>query len=259
MFLVDEGQSVRPIDIPSQVLGALRARAVETKRHYPLSSQMRVLAEGDYLGYVRDVLSDEPPSDARTFATYDLRFFESASAMRDEIVRRDEEHGLSRLVAGYAWEWRTRKDHSPGAYDIELDGMRLCWNRSDIDWINSAGSLDEVGSIHTVQGYDLNYVGVIIGPELYYDATTRSVAIDRAHYFDRRGKSNLTMRGITVTDDDVLAMVRNVYAVLMSRGMRGTYVYVCDPALREHLRPYFTARSRVPARRQIGGNEHEHG
>jgi len=70
-------------------------------------------------------------------------------------------------VAGFAWPWASKND--PDAHDIEIDGLQLTWNRTATDWINSETSRDEVGSIHTVQGYDLNYAGVIIGSDLGYD------------------------------------------------------------------------------------------
>ena len=145
--------------------------------------------------------------------------------------------GLARVVAGYAWPWRSKRDKS--AYDIELDGLRLRWNQVAVDWVNSPGSLDEVGSIHTIQGYDLNYAGVVIGKDLRYDPARGALYFDRANYHDSRGMQNNRIRGITYTDDDVLSMVRNIYAVLLTRGIRGTFVYICDSALREHLRPYF--------------------
>ena len=200
---------------------------------------MRVKAGADYVEFVRALLRGESPgADASAFTGYDLRFFENVGRMRDEILARDEEDGLARLVAGYAWEWKSKKDKA--AYDIELDGVGLRWNSTDTDWINSPNSLQEVGSIHTVQGYDLNYAGVIIGPELRYDVASGRLFVDREAYRDGKGKENNPKLGIEFDDDDLLVFIRNIYGVLLTRGMRGTYVYVCDPALREHLRPYFT-------------------
>ncbi len=109
----------------------------------------------------------------------------------------------------------------------------------DVDWVNTANSVNEVGSIHTIQGYDLNYAGVIIGKDLRYDVATGRVVFDRRNYHDPRGTTNNRLLGITYTDDDILQFVRNIYAVLLTRGVLGTYVYVCDAALREHLRRFF--------------------
>ena len=104
--------------------------------------------------------------------------------------------------------------------------------------MNTATSVNEVGSIHTIQGYDLNYAGVIIGRDLRHDDAAGRVVFDRANYFDPRGTTNNRLLGITYTDDDILQFVKNIYAVLLTRGVLGTYVYVCDPSLREYLRRF---------------------
>lgn len=101
-----------------------------------------------------------------------------------------------------------------------------------MDWIASKTSLEEVGSIHTVQGYDLNYAGVIIGGDLRIDPETGLLVADRKNYFDTKGKANNRTRGQTTTDDDLLRYITNAYRVLLTRGMRGTYLYVMDPLLR---------------------------
>jgi DUF2075 family protein len=92
-----------------------------------------------------------------------------------------------------------------------------------------------------VQGYDLNYAGVIIGRDLYFDAKAGEIRFDRTHYRDKKGIENNRKRGIVYTDADIGRYVKNVYAVLLSRGIRGTYVYVCDEALREHFRAFIPA------------------
>ncbi|UYN84442.1 MAG: DUF2075 domain-containing protein [Microcella sp.] len=239
IVMVDPEQSVRPADLPPELLRDLVDEAKGDGRHYPLVSQMRVKAGDDYIGWVRSILRPGPPDpDAptlahRTFEGYDLRFFDDLGEMHDAIRERDAEHGLARLVAGYAWEWKSRSD--PTAYDIELDGRQLRWNTTATDWIASRNSIDEVGSIHTVQGYDLNYAGVIIGNDLQWDEDAQRLVIDRDSYFDKKGKENNPTLGKTYSDEDLLRYVCNVYAVLLTRGIRGTYVYVCDPTFRWRL------------------------
>lgn len=236
IFLLDSAQSVRPHDVSEQSLKALISRVDDQHRRYRLATQMRVQAGSDYVGYVRGVLSADPPQ-PETFDGYDLRMFDDVAEMYRAIRSRDSQHGLARLVAGYAWPWKSRKD--PTAHDIVLDGVELRWNKTDVDWINSPGSINEVGSIHTMQGYDLNYAGVIIGRDLRFDPTTQQIVFDRDNYFDAKGKENNRARGITYDDHDILRFVRNIYSVLLTRGMLGTYLYVCDEPLRRHLRQYF--------------------
>ena len=232
IYLIDSAQSVKPADVPKKVLDELSAVAREEASFFHLASQMRINGGNDYVDYVAKLLSGEEVQQ-KNFGTYDFRFFTSAHEMREEILKRNSEHGLSRLLAGYAWPWNSKKD--PEAHDIELEGMKLFWNRTATDWINSDTSPEEVGSIHTVQGYDLNYAGVIIGTDLGYDPRRGKMVFHRENYFDKKGKENNPRLGITYTDDDLLDYVVNIYRVLMTRGIRGTYLYVCDGELRNHL------------------------
>lgn len=236
LFLLDLDQTVRPADIPAEVMRALTDEASLSRRRYPLHAQHRVRAGSDYVGYIGDVLAGAPTR-PRDFDLYDLRFFDDFSQMRRAIVARDTEVGLARLVAGYAWKWASSKDRS--AYDIVLDGERMKWNTRAVDWVNSKTSLQEMGSIHTIQGYDLNYTGVVIGPDIRYDLNSRQIRFDRASYFDTNGKANNHQLGVTYSDAQLLKYVQNIYKVLLTRGILGTYVYVCDAALREHFRPFF--------------------
>jgi DUF2075 family protein len=186
------------------------------------------------------------------FGDYEFRAFDSVADMRDEIFRRDVEVGLSRMVAGYAWEWRSKRDRT--AFDIEIiettghqnqnqnqnqtTTTRLRWNSTATDWISSPNALEEVGSIHTVQGYDLNYCGVIIGPDLRFSLEKNRLVVDRDSYFDKKGKENNPVLGKRYSDDELLKFVTQIYAVLMTRGIRGTYVYACDPALRAYIKAF---------------------
>ncbi|MAM53253.1 MAG: AAA family ATPase [Microbacterium sp.] len=234
IYLLDAEQTVRPADLPRETLRGLVEQARSAHRQYPLATQMRVRAGADYVEFVRAMLRGEAGTSGRPdLGEYDLQFFHDLAEMRKEILDRNTEHGLARLVAGYAWDWKSRRD--PSAFDIEIDGLQLRWNSQAKDWINSARSIDEVGSINTVQGYDLNYAGVIIGNDLRYDPDARRLFIDRDSYRDAKGKENNKQRALTYSDDDLLEFIRNIYGVLLTRGIRGTYVYVCDPNLRAYL------------------------
>lgn len=233
VFLLDAEQSIRPgSDLPVPVVRELEQEAAAAGRSYALKSQMRVKAGEDYIGYVRGVLSSDPPPRA-DFGEYDFKLFDDFAEMRRAVIARNGETGLARLLAGYAWEWVSKND--PSRHDIDIDGVKLQWNQTDKDWVSSPTSIDEVGSIHTIQGYDLNYAGVIIGPDLRYDSKRGQLYFARDSYFDKKGKQNNKMLGVTYTDDDLLTYVTNIYRVLLTRGIRGTYVYVCNPELHEYL------------------------
>jgi DUF2075 family protein len=236
LLLLDTAQSIRPGDLPLETTNAVVDKAKESDSWFRLASQMRVLGGNDYLAFVKDIFSPEL-SEANEFPGYDLRFFESFTDMRSEILRLDAEHGLSRLLAGFAWEYKTKTQ--PELFDIEIEGIKLRWNQTVTDWVSSSTSPQEVGGIHTIQGYDLNYAGVIIGNDIGYDPVQKKIYLRRDNYFDKKGKENNPVLGIEYSDDDVLHFVVNIYKVLLTRGIKGTFVYVCDPGLREFLRVKF--------------------
>jgi DUF2075 family protein len=232
LLLLDTAQAVRPADLPLATTEQLISKASKNKSLFRLTSQMRVTGGEDYLEFVRALFSNSPLP-RRDFNDYDLRFYDDAADMRRDILKLDEEHGLSRLLAGFAWPWASK--NNPAASDIKLDGLELQWNRTAVDWVNSLTSAQEVGSIHTIQGYDLNYAGVIIGNDLGYDPVTQSLVFNRENYHDVKGRENNAARGIVYTDDDILQWVLNIYRVLLTRGIKGTFIYVCDPHLRQLL------------------------
>lgn len=249
MLLLDPAQAVMPADLPADRIEALVAEARSTKRYVQLHSQMRVAGGHDYVEYVRSIFSTRPPEFHR-FGEYDFQLFTSFTEMANQLDRREDEYNLARLVAGYAWEWKTKgvsARKEPGAHDFRLEGLPIRWNSTEKDWVNSTGWMAhadsaleqvfvrEVGSIHTVQGYDLNYTGVIIGPDLRFDPTSEKLYVSRRNYFDRKGKQNNAMLGITYSDDDLREFIINIYSVLMTRGIRGTYVYAFDEPLRDYL------------------------
>ena len=235
VFLFDGEQTVRPADVPIEATQKLVSTAKDSHRLYSLESQMRVTAGEAYLEFAQRLLSDHP-TNASLSNSYDLRFFDNLSEMKDAITEKEAEHGLSRLVAGYAWKWASSGDLTNEApYDIKIDGINLRWNRTATDWISSPTSHVEVGSVHTVQGYDLNYAGVIIGPDIVWDAEQRRIRAVGSSHFDSEVRA--------VRDEAaLLGYISNAYYVLMTRGMRGTFVYVCDAPLRERLRDYFETR-----------------
>jgi DUF2075 family protein len=236
ILLVDAQQSVKPGDLPQSNLSTLQEAAIRRDAFFRLSSQMRVEGGNDYVEFVGSLFSEKPMK-SKGFGQYDLQFFEHFEDMVIAISNREKEVGLSRLVAGYAWDWVSKRDKT--RHDIEIEGFKLFWNRASVDWINSKTSAEEVGGIHTVQGYDLNYAGVIIGADLKFDSESQKIVFDRNSYFDTKGKENNDVLGLRYSDEDIRQFVVNIYRVLMTRGIKGTYVYVVDPALRNHLSKFF--------------------
>lgn len=133
------------------------------------------------------------------------------------------------MTAGFVWKWETKKHRD--AFGIVIEGVPKRWNSSQKDWVNSPNAINEVGCIHTVQGYDLHYGFVVLGPDIYYDTDKGAVCANKANFKDAVAKKK-------ASDDDLQTIIVNAYYVLMTRGMLRTYLYVCDPALKEYLSRY---------------------
>jgi DUF2075 family protein len=225
-----------PSDVTESTIKSLEIEAKNAASYFKLLSQLRVQGGEKYIKFVSQLLKNDSAATDADFSDYDFRLFDNFSEMSEELRQRESEKGLARLVAGYAWKWATKGVTDPNVFDIDIEGIKLAWNRTAIDWINSPTSINEVGSIHTVQGYDLNYCGVIIGRDLYFDESTNSIKFDRKNYFDMKGMEKNRRLGRNYSDDDIETYVKQIYRVLLTRGIYGTYVYVCDPKLRAHLK-----------------------
>lgn len=235
LIFYDRFQSIKPSDVP-------RKRFLELEqdgrtRLETLKTQFRSRGGVNYVNFVHN-LFDSNLNDLKSFHSvdFDLRLFEQPEEFVNEIRNKDKEYGLSRLVAGYAWEWISKNEKSK--FDIKIGNVKLKWNSVAIDWVNNPNSINEVGCIHTTQGYDLNYVGVIIGPELDYDPVNKKLIVFREHYKDKAGKN-------TVSDDMVLKdYIINIYKTIFLRGVKGCYVYVVNENLRNYLAQYILGQSK---------------
>ena len=250
LLFYDSDQSVRPSDILQEQFGKITGHC----RWFELKSQLRCLGGDDYIQYVKEilevsgfkgleasgdssvVLKEEAKEDSHAikphgkFKDYTLRMYDDLDQMMDEINRLDKEYHLCCAVAGYGWEWKTKKNKN--AKDIPI-GRGYIWNRVSKDWINSKRLSNEVGCIHTVQGYDLNYVGVILGPEIVFNKETGRIEVIKENYWDRLGKA------VSGDYEALRQYIINIYSTLLTRGIHGAFVYVCNSELREYLRPYF--------------------
>lgn len=185
VFFYDPGQSIKPSDANAADFTAIKASS--ESKVMTLVSQFRVQGGQYYVRFIDDLLNTRL-AENKTFCSkkYEFLLFDDISELVKEIGLRNQQYGLARLVAGYAWPWRSKSE--PSLHDIEIDNVQLYWNRTNTDWINSPGAEHEVGCIHTTQGYDLNYAGVIFGKEIRYDKESGQIVIDENSYFDRNGK-----------------------------------------------------------------------
>ena len=229
VYFYDENQSIKPSDVKKEDFDKLKVNGLTKIEH--LKSQFRARGGNDYVNYISNLLKCKlNPSDT-VFSSkeYEFILFDSIDDIVSEIKSRDIENGLSRLVAGYSWPWMTNKKDAKQDYDIEIENTRLKWNSTNIDWVNSKNSRDEVGCIHTTQGYDLNYTGIIFGNEIIYDKENNQIKILKENYYDVNGKQSI------VDPEELKDFILNIYKTIMLRGIRGTYVYVCDKSLRDYF------------------------
>lgn len=225
ILFFDERQTVRPSDIPLTKVQSAHSH------EFHLKKQIRVKGGEEYIQFIDDLL-EVTDNTTPQFNDYDFKLYSDASQMVRDIKALNNKHHLCRVVAGYAWKWISRT--APDTPDIAIGDTKLFWNSVTSDWVNSPNAINEVGCIHTIQGYDLNYAGVIIGPEISFDPKKNEITIDRNRYFDANGH-----RGVK-DDSEIKRYIINIYKTLLTRGILGTYVYVCDDNLRNYLNSRLT-------------------
>lgn len=235
----DENQSIKPSDVKKEDFDLLKLN--KSTRVESLKSQFRVKGGNDYVQYIDNLLNCSLNSPIKVFNSkeYEFILFDSISELVNQIKHREVENGLSRLIAGFSWPWISKNDKS--LFDIKIENEELQWNRVADDWINSPNAINEVGCIHTTQAYDLNYAGVIFGNEITYDKVKNEIVILKENYFDRNGQ-------VGISDiNDLKDFITNIYKTIMLRGIKGTYVYVCDENLREYFAEHIAKyKSEIP-------------
>lgn len=227
ILFYDENQTIRPSDIEAKDFIALQVHESTWKQK--LKSQLRIKGGEDYVDYIKKLMNCSLKEGKKKFVSekYSFGMFDSIEDMIKEIKRRNQENGLSRLIAGYSWKWESKKDKN--LYDIVIDNISLRWNSTSKDWINSANAINEIGCIHTSQGYDLNYAGIIFGREITFDENKNEIVILKDNYWDKSGKTD-------ISDPAVLKnYIINIYTTILQRGIHGTYVYACDKSFRNYL------------------------
>ena len=227
IFFYDEGQSIKPSDIDQAKFIKQKWSASLLK----LVSQHRVKGGMDYINYIDKLLHCRLEKGYKKFESvhYEFVLYDSLTDLYADLKKKEDEFGLCRLLSGYSWEWKSAKNDVP---DITIEGLNLKWNTTNEDWINSPNAFNEVGCIHTTQGYDLNYTGIIFGKEITYNLETKQIEINASQYFDKKGKQGIE------NPATLKAYILNIYKTMMLRGIRGTYVYVCDDGLREYFKEF---------------------
>lgn len=240
IFFLDEDQRVTFKDI---------GEAAEIKRWahaagasvttLELASQFRCNGSNGYLAWLDNTLGiRETANELLDVREFDFRVFSSPEALRCEIEKKNGARNKARMVAGYCWDWKSRKN--PDARDVVIPefGFAMRWNLTKDGglWIVAAESVSEIGCIHTCQGLEVDYIGVIVGPDLIVRDGSVMTRPDKRSKHDKSlsGYKTLLSTNPTQAGRKADLIIKNTYRTLMTRGMKGCYVYFTDKAT-EHF------------------------
>ncbi|MNK89896.1 Type III restriction enzyme, res subunit [compost metagenome] len=239
VFFIDDFQRIRPDDIGSiQEIKRIAEEYHSEIYQYTLTAQFRCSGAEGFLNWVDDALQIRPTAN---FDGWDREAFEFAMVETPnelyEIIKAKESNGFkARLLAGFAWNWTAEKDGNRNGeisdVIIEEHAFQMPWNGRSISstWAIHPSGIDQIGCVHTSQGLEFDYVGVIIGNDLKFNPETMELYADYDQYKDTMGK-----RGLKSNQERLTKLVKNIYKILISRGMKGCYVYCRDQELRRYL------------------------
>ena len=244
IFFIDENQKVTLKDIGSEDL--IRRFAKEQGAGiytFDLDSQFRCNGSDGYIAWLDRILDikDTANFDIDGF-DYDFRVLDDPNEVRRLIEEKNKINNKSRIVAGYCWNWISEGKNNSNIHDIQIPeyNFEMSWNlRNSTTWAIDSESVNEVGCIHTCQGLEFDYIGVIIGDDLRYE--NNHIVTD----YTKRAKTDTSLNGIKkiakeqgqeVANKIADNIIKNTYRTLMTRGMKGCYVYCTNKELAEYLK-----------------------
>lgn len=241
VFFIDESQRVTLSDIGT--VAEIEKWAEEEGSEISeteLVSQFRCNGSDGYLAWLDEVLEiRETANFDMKDVDYDIRIVDSPSEVRELIVERNRARNCSRMLAGYCWNWLKDGQNDTNVHDIKIGDFEMSWNLGNTStFAIDEDSVNEIGCIHTSQGLEFDYAGVIIGDDMRYE--NGHIVTD----FTKRAKTDQSLKGIkklykenpefALKEADVI--IKNTYRTLMTRGMKGCYVYCTDKHLADYLR-----------------------
>ena len=247
VFFIDDKQAIRGVEIGSANLIREAAQRWNAKvEECELTSQFRCNGSDNYMDWMEQVLYNKPVTSAFSAEDFDLRIFDSPKEMYAMLVEQNNKpNQTARIMAGFCWPWSTDVVNGDLVKDVQIGDFAMPWETSDrvpyvrltkkypkwFEWAYKPLGIEQVGCIYTAQGFEFDYAGVIVGPDLKYDTLTKQVITDKNACKDPVLRRNV--REANMTFDDY---VRNIYRVLMSRGMKGCFLYICDKNLRDYMK-----------------------
>lgn len=236
IFFIDEDQIVTTKDIGS--IDEIKKCAKELNsdvycnEDLILSSQFRCNGSDGYIAFLDNLLGIRQTANYDGFdLEYDFRIYDDPNKMRDDLRKKNELNNKARILAGYCYEWKSKSNSNED--DIVLiNDFKAKWNFSSTNtWAIDKDSFDQVGCIHTSQGLEFDYVGIIIGNDLRFEEGIIKTDKEKVAKSDKSS-------GVRSTKDLKLAdrIIRNTYKTLMSRGQKGCYVYCEDKKLANYMK-----------------------
>jgi hypothetical protein len=238
IFFIDEDQRVTFKDIGEKAEILRWAKNLDAKvTQLELASQFRCNGSNGYLAWLDDSLQiRSTANETLDVSEFDFRVFDSPEALRELIVEKNKEHNKARMVAGYCWDWKSRRDSNALDVTIPEYGFAMQWNLTEDGglWILAEDSVNQIGCIHTCQGLEVDYIGVVVGSDL----VVRSGKVET--HSEKRSKHDKSLSGlkkllnsnkpemIEEAKQRADAIIKNTYRTLMTRGMKGCYVYFTD-------------------------------
>lgn len=242
IFFVDDTQQVRPDDIGSvEEIRRIAAEEDSSTTEIELKAQFRCAGAEGFINWITDVLQMDQTGnyDGWDSEAFDFLLVDDPNTLFSLIKEKNSGNTTARLTAGYAWPW-TKSDKHANINDVRIPeyNFAMPWNEDykRALYATKSDSINQVGCIHTVQGLEFDYIGVIIGNDLKYNPETRKVYADYAEYYDAGGK-----KGLKNDEGRLTQYIKNIYKVLMSRGMKGCYVFCRD----KNLQAYFEQRLKL--------------
>lgn len=241
VFFIDENQRVTFRDIGSakEIHRFAKEENVEEVSVLELTSQFRCNGSDGFLAWIDNTLQIR---DTANFSmkdmNYDIQILDSPQEVFEKIKIKNSENGNSRMVAGYCWNWDKSERNNPDHHDIKIGDFEMSWNLGNYTFALDTGSVDQAGCIHTTQGLEFDYVGVIIGEDLI--CRNGKILTDPF----KRAKTDQSLTGfkkmLKEKPEEALKraeeVIKNTYRTLMTRGMKGCYIYCCDTELGLYLK-----------------------
>lgn len=240
VFFIDESQRVTMSDIGSvdEIKKWAKVESSEITQ-LKLLSQFRCNGSDGYLAWVDNTLEIQPTANYNLEdIDYDIRVLDSPLEVRELIIEKNKINHRSRMLAGYCWDWIRDGKNNSKVHDIKIGDFEMSWNLGNSIFALDETSIDEIGCIHTSQGLEFDYVGLIIGDDMRYE--NHHIVTD----VSKRAKTDQSMKGIKKLDkqdhckaeEKADEIIKNTYRTLMTRGMKGCYIYCTDQNLRNYLK-----------------------